>query len=404
MIVIFLTGCSSETHVHPIEEEGNQYDFSFVDSYIEDKQIIFLGESTHTAKEFTALKAELVKYLHEQHDFSVLAMESGKNEIDFLNTKWEEFDDRFMLENMILAAWHTSDMENLVAYIRDSQLKINGLDPLPVTGNVRRVERMELQQFLKSLIEPMDEGLADEFIELERDFIDYMQILPFEHENKADLQKAQEMKGKYETFLNELGNFEIEEHVIQFVQGRISVLETFTAEFLAEYDIDHVYQDYFSRRDLTMFHELQALLEQNPDEKIIVWAHNGHVQKNFDAIEQTNEGLAMDYSPPPLVLGTLANEKLGDISYYVGFYFNQGKILLDGVEKIDPKKNANELEYVLSEYGHERLFVDLNEYDADWVNESITAHDNGLWDYKMVSNEQYDALIFIDTVTPSSWR
>ncbi|WP_171051643.1 erythromycin esterase family protein [Alteribacter natronophilus] len=402
IVFVFALGACSDTDggLHAITYEEDEYDFSFVDAYIEDRQIIFLGESTHISREFTTVKAALVKYLHEQHDYTTLAMESGKNEIDYLNHYWDEYDDQFMLEQMVHFGWHTPEMKDLIGYAGNTSLNIRGLDPLPVVVNERRIERMGFQQLLKSRIENVNEDLANEFIEIEGTFLPYMNALPFEHEQKADLGEAQEMKADYESLLAELQETEADDDVLRFIEGRIAVLEDFTPDFLADYDIEGVYQDYFSRRDLAMFNELDALLEENPDEKIIVWGHNAHIQKQAELIEQTDEGNRMLYYPPPLVLGTLAHEAYGEAAYYVGLYFNQGELLLGGgMDRIEPKQSTDELEFILSGYEQEKLFVDFNNYDGEWMTDTLTAHENGHWDYGLVPEEQYDAIIFIEEVT-----
>jgi len=44
---------------------------------LKDKRIVFLGENAHGVSEFTTMKARLIRYLHEELGFDVLAFESN---------------------------------------------------------------------------------------------------------------------------------------------------------------------------------------------------------------------------------------------------------------------------------------------------------------------------------------
>ena len=53
------------------------YNFSALKKAIGNRRIVALGESTHGSGTYYHLKSELVKYLHQEMGFEVLAMESG---------------------------------------------------------------------------------------------------------------------------------------------------------------------------------------------------------------------------------------------------------------------------------------------------------------------------------------
>ncbi|WP_096186946.1 erythromycin esterase family protein [Evansella halocellulosilytica] len=402
VMVLLLSSCHSETGVFPLKNhESTKYDFSGLDQFIEDKQVIFIGESTHGAEEFTEIKAELVKYLSENHGYSILAMESGKVEINFLNDRWQFFDDQFMMKSMIYEAWNTPAMKELIQYIRENEgLTIEGLDPWPVVSG-RWIGESELHQYIKERILNEDSNLAREFIDVDNKFITFMNEIVFDNYNMIDFDRANLILKEYKDFLYKGEELQFAE--MEFVKGRINVLEQyFNEEFLSISEFDNPHQAYFSRRDLSMFNELENIINENPEEKVIVWAHNGHIQKNFELIDQTNEYLAEDFDPPPLVLGSLAADKLGDDAYFIGMYFNQGsiKLLDDNIYDIEPKSKDSELEYILSQYGHEKIFIDFESHNEEWSNTSVKAYSEGFFEYYLTPSEQYDALIFIDSVNP----
>ena len=53
------------------------FDFEALKKAIGNKRIVALGESSHGLGSYYALKSEIVKYLHAEMDFKVLAMEGG---------------------------------------------------------------------------------------------------------------------------------------------------------------------------------------------------------------------------------------------------------------------------------------------------------------------------------------
>ncbi|WP_280771646.1 erythromycin esterase family protein [Salipaludibacillus daqingensis] len=401
MVMLPFVSCSNEG-IHEINNSGDKFDFAFIDGYIEDKQIIFLGESSHGTKEFTEMKAELTKYLHKNHDFSILAMESGKVEIDYINKNWNDFTNEFMLEAMILEAWHTEAMLSLIQYIDlNEDIRFEGLDIIPVINN-SRIRDYHLQQYLKSEIAKVDKSLADTFLSHEASSLSYLTSFIYNYDEIIEEDSVKTIISDYEDILEKMTLMDSTLFPIsEYLNNRITILESYYSKnFTDDYEFETTTQENLSRRDIAMYDHLKQIIHKNPEEKIIVWAHNGHIQKNFNKVEQGDD-LKTLYSPPPFILGSLVEEKLHYPSYHLGFYFNEGSVrFLNGpVHDIEPKTDDTELEYILSEYGAQHLFVDFETSKEDWVTNEVYAHDSGLFDYKLIPKEQYDGLIFLENVT-----
>ena len=54
---------------------GKQY--SFLSPIVNDKDVVLLGESIHLTREFPLVRIGMIKYLNQNHDFNVIAMEGG---------------------------------------------------------------------------------------------------------------------------------------------------------------------------------------------------------------------------------------------------------------------------------------------------------------------------------------
>lgn len=66
-------------HAKILNEPASQTteDLSFLKEAVQDKRIVVLGESTHGAKEMNQSKIRMIKYLHEEMGYDVLAFETG---------------------------------------------------------------------------------------------------------------------------------------------------------------------------------------------------------------------------------------------------------------------------------------------------------------------------------------
>lgn len=52
-------------------------DLAFLKPLLKDKTVVSLGENFHRVAEYSDVKTRLIKYLHEELDFDVIAFESG---------------------------------------------------------------------------------------------------------------------------------------------------------------------------------------------------------------------------------------------------------------------------------------------------------------------------------------
>ena len=101
-LVILLSGVlilsSSKNGENPIDSSpltpsmivgSNELDFSMIRDWFDGKRIVALGESSHGIGDFYQFKSELVKYLHKELDYEVLAMESSYGDA---NAVWLDID------------------------------------------------------------------------------------------------------------------------------------------------------------------------------------------------------------------------------------------------------------------------------------------------------------------------
>ena len=103
--------------------------WKFLENVLEGKKIVALGESLHGVKEYNSTKLELIKYLHEELDFNVLAIESDLAKNYFGNLHKLEIADTIFLKELFTPVWHTQEHLKIVKYLKTKPgLKIIGFD------------------------------------------------------------------------------------------------------------------------------------------------------------------------------------------------------------------------------------------------------------------------------------
>lgn len=106
-------------------------DLSFLKEKVKDKRIVLLGESTHGAKEINQSKVRMIKYLHEEMGYDVIAFETGFAEANAVNQNLDQFTALQAMKKSLYGVWHTEEILELFQYIKDQKEKGT---PLILTG------------------------------------------------------------------------------------------------------------------------------------------------------------------------------------------------------------------------------------------------------------------------------
>jgi erythromycin esterase len=153
-----------------------------------------------------------------------------------------------------------------------------------------------------------------------------------------------------------------------------------------------------SGRDKYMAENVSWILENDPDAKVVLWAHNEHISKKEDA------------------MGGFLSKKYGAQYYSIGFITNKGKYIASIGNSLSAnneflKAEPGSFEYNFSKAGLPYFFFDLeainnNETDSKWLDKRLNqrtlggrASDNQF--FPTILKEKFDAVIFIDSTTPS---
>jgi erythromycin esterase len=141
-----------------------------------------------------------------------------------------------------------------------------------------------------------------------------------------------------------------------------------------------------STRDAAMAVNVCALMDDiYPDKKIINWAHNYHIRHDCDTM---GKPIADAYRP--------------DV-YTIGLYMYRGRAAYNHRQVYTiSRPSPNSLESVFYCARRKFCYVDLlhqyREAGNAWMFDQVVAKTWGISDVEMILRDQYDGILFIDTV------
>jgi erythromycin esterase len=132
-----------------------------------------------------------------------------------------------------------------------------------------------------------------------------------------------------------------------------------------------------------------------PEEKIVVWAHNAHICHDRQAMPGW----------PANSMGKWIVESHRPELYTIGLFMYRGKAAWNTREIYDVTPAVSgSVESIFYRTRRKYCFLDMLGRERNdgnsWMFETVTAKSWGRTDWPLVPRDQYDAILFIDTVDP----
>ncbi|RNI29441.1 erythromycin esterase family protein [Rufibacter immobilis] len=358
-------------------------DLKVLDKLIGDSKVVALGEVTHGSSEIYKMKDRIVRYLAQNNHFDIFALEAAMPEAHAMNqyTFHSQGDPKALLKGMHFWIWQTEEMLSLIHWMKTyndthaRKIHYTGFDMQSYEGALKNIETLSDHQFPKS-------------------DIDELSALLLAIKTKTTKRKSghtivtKKQKERITVLLNKAKQ---SSDKISDKQQKSWLLQNIRI-------IEQYLEKRYSNRDDFMAENVLWLNNQHPDSRIIVSAHNGHIN---------NRGNEM---------GSYLSKELKDKYTTFGFGFYQGTFTgLDNSMKreslntpqIAQKAGEGTLEYLLNSLDIPIFILDLKEIKrennplSNWlVHEVVKFRNTGavalkreFWDAK-ISND-FDYLIFI---------
>jgi erythromycin esterase len=142
--------------------------------------------------------------------------------------------------------------------------------------------------------------------------------------------------------------------------------------------------------------------EWYPNEKIIVWAANSHILRNAAKIDTMTKQFRYEER---ITMGDITHQSLGKAVYTIGFTAYSGEVGNPFMQKPRtlPMPPVDSLETQLHVLGHQHLFVDLDRLSSNRpLRKPMLAWPLGYHTMSSAWADNFDAIIFSDVMFPNT--
>ncbi|MFD1176982.1 erythromycin esterase family protein [Paenibacillus puldeungensis] len=397
-------------------------DLAFLKPILQNKKVVSLGENFHRVAEYGEVKTRLIKYLHEELGYDVIAFESGMGDAAFAYENRKNLTPAQMMEQSIFPIWFSKDNLELFKYIKEQSTTDH---PLYLAGYDMQFTSVYLTAYIANWIGTVDQKRGQDFYQFDLKAVTelYAQLNKYmlnADNNPKYLAAVKKVQKKYEpkylaliTWVNkhkqELAkkypnNPQLVEFINKALADRTRFIKAATLNTRESY----------SYRDQAMINNLEWLMKTvYPGKKVILWAHNDHLAKNTSKIDnaQTDKNGTTKWIKSFTSMGELLHKKLQDDIYVLGLYMNQGQateISTGKLFNISPMPEGS-LEHTLMSSGFANTFVDFtttkDSPGSEWLSSQVYAAEDGMigeqvypMSMRFVPREQFDGILLIDRV------
>ncbi|MCF6308701.1 MAG: erythromycin esterase family protein [Flavobacteriaceae bacterium] len=337
-----------------------------LDSLLQGVEIVMLGEQSHGEGTVYETKIKLIKYLHKNLGFEILAFESGfydcKKAWDLIE-QGEKVD--IALAESVFYLWSTTkEFRPLVKYIEENKNTNNSLQILGFDS-----------QFSGSISEKY-------FLDDLSNYLNEVDSLIVETDKWKHLKNSLDLLFDF-NFHGSVKHKEIKKNNIQldtvFINNIIKKIELYNNDIASKFWIASLKSAKVhlsdlalntNLRDQQMADNLIRIKEMYPNKKIICWGATSHFLYNSKSVEMKSpivRVLLGNYYKSHLMMGDYIKEKYKSKVFTIGFTAYQGNYGLTRNKKIkEPKSNT--LEYLLGESEYDNFLMPLLEFDFNNYN------------------------------------
>jgi erythromycin esterase len=382
-------------------------DLAVIKSIVGDARVVLLGQTERDAREQFQLSHRLIKFLVEQMGFTALALEENLATSQRINAYLlrGEGDPEALVAGM--SAWQTWANEDFLALLKwlraydknpvhKQKVRFYGIDITDPYVSMRDVmaylERVDPEYAVYLEKGPIDFGFlkADSWLQLAaryssmgrtrlQDFSEYASGVLSRFEEKRSDYIALSSEAEYAWALREAAC--VKKASDFFILGTTASPE----------EVGNI-------RTTAMVDNLMWVVnEAAKGERVIVWAHNIHVSRDY--VEVNVPGAPKLPSMYPM--GQFLKASLGGKMVSVGFSFNRGAYPDSAV----PPAPKSYIDGALAGVGKPLFVIDLRTAPADgpvrtWLNTRNAMRGLG-GVTRLVPAQAYDAIIFVDEITPT---
>lgn len=385
----------------------NYADLAFLAPLLQGRTIVELGESGHGVAEYSQAKIRLIKCLHEQLGYDVMAFESSILSTYLANEQASQLTPTAFMQDSIFTVWSTTGVVQLFSYIQSTQTTAH---PLILAGfDVQLTTPYELNVrpgVFQQVVAQVDPVYAQQVHDMDQTFVQHALDtgqFPYILANYSDL------KTKYQALTAFLDANMTQIQSAYPTRPLFPLVVRQAAWGMSAY-LDEMYDDALSNnfgsltgsaaRDAGMASNLEILVDNlYAGKKVIVWAHNCHIAHDASVVAEWGWKNT----------GNWIYQKYGQSVYTLGLYMYQGSADWNNrtVYTIAAAPD-NSVEGLLHAAGEPYVFLDFSnvtvwDNNTAWMFQNFLIRDWGYYDSALTLKDEYDGLLQIDTVHPPTY-
>lgn len=385
-----------------IDYKSDSKDLSFLKSTLTNTKVVMLGENMHGDGSTLTTKLKLIKYLHEELGFNVLAIECAgfyqSNRI-MQEAKLNPHLIKEIKKTTIFNEY--AEIQLLYDYIIETQNKPN---PLEIIGFDCRHYPFWREKRYGSPLKELDSILITSNIKFIKQS-NYKRLLPLvehvlsiEFSDTINETNKQFFISSLDTLVSQLQNLKNEKYSF-WIQELKSIKGHGKNSWTAIIDANYLNNN---ARDFQMADNLKWLInEKYKGEKVIVSAHNGHILKDDECIEFKQK----DWKPPikQIPMGQWIKNEYKDKCYSIGFCSYKGSYLINDSLYILKPGIQDGLEEIFHSTRNPYLFIDFNKItSSNFLSKKQSLRCLLYEDAVSQWTKVFDGLVFIDEMYPAT--
>jgi erythromycin esterase len=374
-------------YIYPLKtydpEYSNTKDLEILKTLIGDSKVLALGESTHGSSEIFKMKDRIIRYLTQNNDFNIFSIEARMPESYQVNnyTIKGEGIAKDYLRAMNFWTWQTHEVLKMIEWMKkynessDKKVLFTGFDMQDIYTPIRELKKDFSSNLL--IIEKLDE--------LSR------LLAHFRDKRQTDWKAEMDTKDK-EAVMTIISAIKKEIPLSKSIKNDTEWMNQYIRLLEQNTELNGITRDQF------MAENVLWIKNHNPDSKIILWAHNTHINK------------------APIRMGKYLSDQLGKDYTAIGFAFHSGQYTAvgeNGLTTYDAQEPyPGTYEYFLNTVNEPYFILDIKKIKAEkneklkWLIEGLNLRSIGAknrpdeFSPKNIS-EDFDYLIFINQSSAS---
>ena len=363
-------------------------------------RIVQLGESSHGSGTMSLLKTRLIRFLHEQHGFNVIAFESSLFACSRGLEREAAVDAQALMRSCVSDNSYTAEMLPLFEYIKSTQhganpLRLAGIDVQPSVESAAALE-----DFFRGVAAGLDERqratLLDSVAAVHALQVDGNRCMGWN-----DRDACQRTRTRHEGVRAALRNQLPLANQLAGADAPLAgmLLESWMDAIDWQLERTRSNGHWYGRRDAGMAINAGRLIERlHPGQKLIVWAHNSHIAGDYpsNSLRRRQEQ----------VMGMHLRKTYGSDLYTIGLFMLAGS-QADNSRKITAVSahRPGSLEGLFMPSSSPASFMALPAGDEpgsgdDWLQRPIIYKDWGRAENKAILARAFDAVMMVRDSTP----